>query len=301
MQDSINITTSNLELNHFYSRENEGVRLHYVRKGKGAPVILLHGWPGFWYDWRKVIPALSEKFDVIAPDFRGFGNSDKPDLLPHEGYTPEHLASDIFSLIQELELQNVIMVAHDIGATVAQTIVRNYPKSVKGLVLLNPPYPGIGSRRFDPTIQKEFWYQYFHNLPLAEKLISNSKENIKIYLTHFYEHWIGKKARITPEELDTITEVYSRERHFAASIAYYKARAAAKTSKAVNTPTLPPISHETKVLWGEDDPVIPVNWSDKLDEHFSNVSLEILPGVGHFVPFEDPKAVIKKIEEFQND
>jgi pimeloyl-ACP methyl ester carboxylesterase len=143
------------------------IKLHYVRKGTGDPVILLHGWPGFWYDWRYVLPKLSLNFDVIAPDFRGFGESDKPQLLPHEGYAPEHLANDIMNLLKELDLGKVIIVAHDIGATIAQTIARQHVEMVKGMVLLNPPYPGIGNRRFDPSIQKEFWYQHFHNLPLA--------------------------------------------------------------------------------------------------------------------------------------
>jgi hypothetical protein len=65
------------------------VMLHYVRLGVGDPVLLLHGWPGFWYDWRRVLEPLSGFADVIAPDFRGFGESDKPDLPPAEGYTPE--------------------------------------------------------------------------------------------------------------------------------------------------------------------------------------------------------------------
>lgn len=76
-----------------------GIMLHYVRLGQGDPVLLLHGWPGFWYDWRRVLLPLSTDADVIAPDFRGFGDSDKPDLPPAEGYTLAVLTEDLVTLL----------------------------------------------------------------------------------------------------------------------------------------------------------------------------------------------------------
>lgn len=97
---------------------------------------------------------------MIAPDFRGFVDSDKPDVSP-EGYTPEHFAKDVISLLDEQGIKSAVVVAHDIGATIAQLLAKKYPDYVERLVLLNPPYNGIGLRRFDPSIQEEFWYQHF--------------------------------------------------------------------------------------------------------------------------------------------
>ena len=77
---------------HAFGLGADGVRLHYVRRGRGFPVVLLHGWPGFWYDWRRVLGPLSRGADAIAPDFRGFGASDKPAGEPGETYTEERLA-----------------------------------------------------------------------------------------------------------------------------------------------------------------------------------------------------------------
>ncbi|HWQ28249.1 MAG TPA: alpha/beta fold hydrolase, partial [Dehalococcoidia bacterium] len=77
--------------NHQYAEVN-GLRYHYVRHGAGAPVFLVHGWPGFWYEWSRTIPALAERFDVVAPDMRGFAYTDKPDLPPEQGYTPSVMA-----------------------------------------------------------------------------------------------------------------------------------------------------------------------------------------------------------------
>lgn len=151
------------------------VTIHYVREGGGRPVLLLHGWPGFWFDWHLNIPALAARFDVIAPDLRGFGYSDKPDLAPEKGYTDEAHAADVFGLIGALELGVVDIVAYDIGAIVAQCFALKYPASIRRLVLLNPPYPGIGMRWVDPSHIQETWYQSFHQLKLAEDLVGSSR------------------------------------------------------------------------------------------------------------------------------
>lgn len=284
-------------MEQFYGEGSDHVTLHYVSKGneQKKTVILLHGWPGYWFDWRYVIPGLSEYFYVIAPDLRGFGCSDKPNVTPQEGYTPEHHARDIISLMKHLKKEKVILVAHDIGATVAQTIAKTFPEYVEGLVLLNPPYQGIGTRRFDPSIQKEFWYQHLHNLPLAETLIGNSKDAIKHYITYFYDHWTGSKVKATPEDLEKIVNLYCQEDFFIKSIAYYRARAAAKTVQSIHQTQAAPIRQKTEVLWGEDDPVMLAAWSDKLEDYFSDVSLKKLPGIGHFVPFEAPDEVIDAV------
>lgn len=290
---------NNLNYEHFYGEGSDHVTLHYVRNGKGKKqaVILLHGWPGFWFDWRYIIPELAKEYDVIAPDFRGFGLSDKPNLSPEQGYTPEHHAKDIVFLMNHLKLKKAILVAHDIGATIAQTIAKKYPDYVEGLILLNPPYAGIGSRRFDPMVQKEFWYQHLHNLPLAETMIGSSKDAIKHYISFFYEHWTGNKGKINPLDLEYILNVYCRDGNFIKSIAYYKARAAAKTAQAVSSSKPAPISQKVKVLWGEDDPVMLVEWSDRLGEYFSNFTLQTLPGIGHFVPAEAPEHVITAVDD----
>lgn len=269
------------------------VTLHHVRRGAGSPVVLLHGWPGFWYDWRRVIPALAPEADVVAPDFRGFGDSGKPELAPAEGYTAEVLAMDVLALLDGLGLERVVIAAHDIGATVAQLLGRRAPERIRGLVLLNPPYPGIGKRRFEPAAQREFWYQHFHNLPWADRLVAHDRETVRLYLAHFYDHWAGRKDAIRPRELEAIVDVYVRPGAVRASIAYYRARAATRAREASASPERMTVDLPTYVLWGEEDPVIPVAWSDRLAEFFPRLRLQTLPGVGHFVPVEAPDDVVE--------
>lgn len=280
---------------HFTGKGKGDVKLHYVRRGQGKPIILLHGWPGFWYDWRAVLPRLSEHGDVLAPDFRGFGESSKPEGDPVLLYSPEIHAEDLISLMDSLGIQKAVFAAHDIGATIAQTLANHYPERVESLVLLNPPYPGIGDRRFSPDIQGQFWYQHFHQLQLAEKLVAYNKETVRIYIEHFYRHWIGNKESLVNEELEFILDQYSSKGAFKASIAYYRARANAKTKQAVNSHEVRKICQPTSILWGKKDPVILSEWSDRVDDYFTRASLNLLEGVGHFVPFEAPDLVTDTI------
>ena len=273
----------------------EGVQLHYVRQGRGPSVVLMHGWPGFWYDWRRIIPRLAEAADVIAPDFRGFGDSDKPDRPPAEAYTVHHLAGDITSLLDHLGIGQAVLAGHDIGAAVAQVLACTVPQRVLALALFNPSYPGVGARRFEPAAQREFWYQHFHNLPWADQLIGYSRDTVHLYLSHFYDHWVGRKETVRPCEFEAIVDVFARPGAVRASLGWYRAREATRAREAEADPKTLQVAQPTFVLWGEADPVIPARWSDRLAAFFPRLSLSLLPGVGHFVPFEAPDEAAEAI------
>lgn len=274
---------------HAFGPGADGVRLHYVRQGHGAAVLLLHGWPGFWYDWRHVIPLLAPYADVIAPDLRGFGASDKPDRPPVEAYAPEVLAADVMALLTHLGLETVTVAAHDIGATVAQVLARTAPKRVRALALFNPPYPGIGRRRFEPAVQAEAWYQHFHQLPLAEQLVGYNRDTVRLYLAHFYDHWVRRKEAVRPREFEAIVDAYAQPGAVRASIAYYRARASARMREATADAADCQVTQPTTVLWGERDPIMRSAFADRLPEFFPDLTLRFLPDVGHFVPFEAPE------------
>jgi pimeloyl-ACP methyl ester carboxylesterase len=272
-----------------------GVQLHCARLGGGDPVLLLHGWPGFWYDWRRVLVPLAQGADVIAPDFRGFGDSDKPELPPAEGYTPGVLVDDLVALLDGLEIPRVVVAGHDIGATIAQALALRDPARVRALALFNPPYPGIGQRRFDPEAQREFWYQHFQNLPWSDRLIAHDRETVRLYLAHFYDHWCARRQAVRAREFEAIVDAYARPGAVRASIAYYRARAAGRQAQAAAPPAASQIRQPTVVAWGELDPVIPAAWADRLGETFPDYELSLLPGIGHFVPVEAPQATIQAI------
>jgi pimeloyl-ACP methyl ester carboxylesterase len=277
---------------HAFGPGADGVRIHYVRGGQGPPVLLLHGWPGFWYDWRRVIPRLADAADLIVPDLRGFGDSDKPTGPPTDLYTPAALTADMLALLDHLGLESVVVAAYDIGARVAQTLARQAPARVRALVLCSPAYPGIGMRRYEPGMQPEFWYQHFHSLPLAARLAGYNRDTVELYLRHFYDHWVNRTAAIRPKEFAAIVDTYARPGAFAASIAYYQAMAARRLAEATTSdPAAQQIAQPAYILWGADERVFPLAWADRLADYFPRLTFRPLPGVGHFLPLEAPDAV----------
>jgi pimeloyl-ACP methyl ester carboxylesterase len=122
----------------------DGVQLHYVIGGKGDAVVLLHGWLGTWYTWRKVMPLLSEHYTVIVPDVRGYGDSDKPDA----GYDARTIGREIRGLVRQLGFERVFVVGHDMGALPALAYAAEFPGEVRGLVYMDEPLPGYNLQEF---------------------------------------------------------------------------------------------------------------------------------------------------------
>ena len=156
-----------MELEHSYIETN-GIKLHVVQAGpqSGAPVVLLHGFPEFWYGWRNQIPALVEAgCRVIVPDQRGYNLSDKPRGV--KNYDVFTLVEDIIGLIDALGYEKVNLVGHDWGAVVAWTLAILHPERLHKLGIMNVPHPAV-MRRFltrDFEQIRRSWYVFFFQLP----------------------------------------------------------------------------------------------------------------------------------------
>lgn len=281
---------------HHYTTVN-GVKLHYVRQGGGEPLLLIHGWPGFWFEWHKNIGPLAEHYDVIVPDMRGFAYSDKPDAPPAVAYTDTAFAEDIRAFIDFYHFDKVRIVSHDFGAVWVQRFARMYPERLHKLVLFDPPYPGIGGRWFEPPQFLHSWYQVFHQQPWAEDLVGSSKKATEIYLRHFLSAWSADKELWTEDEIAAYVEAYSQPGALRGGFNCYRAafRGAMQSSGdlTINTPTL--------VLWGDSDAILPYAWSDRLPEFFTSLTLKKVEGVGHFMMREAPDRVNAEIVAFMKD
>ncbi|MCI2416017.1 alpha/beta hydrolase [Saccharopolyspora sp. K220] len=268
----------------------DGFELSYDRVGQGPGVVLLHGWPGDRADYREVVPLLADSADVLVPDLRGFGESDKHDADPAEQYSAAAQARSVAGLIEELSLQRPVIAGYDIGSRIAQTLAADRPDLVGSLVLA-PPLPGIGRRVLEAHAQREFWYQAFHQLPLVEQLIDGKPEAVRDYLAHFWTHWSGPEHPLDPAHLDHLVAAYGPPGAFAASIAWYRAGAGAvaRSIAEVAPERQQRMSVPTTVLWPEHDPLFPRTWSDRLGEFFSDIDVRFIDGVGHFLPLESPR------------
>jgi pimeloyl-ACP methyl ester carboxylesterase len=275
---------------HEYVTVN-GVKLHYVRQGAGEPLLLIHGWPGFWYEWHKNIGPLSKHFDVIAPDMRGYAYSDKPDLPPEIGYTDTAYAEDIKAFIDYFHFDKVRIVSHDFGAIWVQKFAKTYPDRLHKLMLFDPPYPGIGARWFEMPHVFNTWYQIFHQQPWAEDVVGATKQATKTYIGHFLSAWSAKKDLWTEDELEAYADAYSQPGALRGGFNCY--RAALRGGAFTGGPA--PITTPTTVLWGDSDSILPFAWSDKLGETFADMRLKKIEGVGHFMMREDPEQINAEI------
>ena len=194
---------------HEYANIN-GLRYHYVRQGSGPPLLLIHGWPGFYYEWHLNIGPLSEHFDVVVPDMRGYAYTEKPDLKPEEGYRPADFAQDIRVLFDHLGWEKANIVSHDFGAVWVQQFARTYRDRLDNLVLFDPPYPGIGMRWMEVGHIPQIWYQLFHQLPWAEDLVGSSRKATDLYVRHFLSHWSFDKNLWSDEEIAEYVEAFSQ-------------------------------------------------------------------------------------------
>jgi pimeloyl-ACP methyl ester carboxylesterase len=269
----------------------DGFSLAYDRSGAGPAVVLLHGWPGDRHDFSSVLPLLTDVADVVVPDLRGFGESDKHAVDPDEGYSAAAQARSITGLLDELDIGPVVLAGYDIGSRIAQTVAQAAPDRVRALVV-TPPVPGAGRRLLDPAAQPEFWYQHLHRLPLAAELLDGDPDAVRSYLRHFWSHWSAPSFAPSEEHLDRLTAGYAQPGAFVSSIGWYRAGPgivarglAERAPEAADRLQVP-----VQVLWPGHDPLFPPEWADRLAEFFTDVTLTPLSDAGHFVPVEAPDA-----------
>jgi pimeloyl-ACP methyl ester carboxylesterase len=232
-------------------------------------IVLLHGWPGDPEDWREVVALLDEEPVV-------------PELLWQPDVSAAALARHVADLIDE----PAVIGGYDVGSRVAQAVA---PEKVRALVLA-PPLPGAGDRVLTAEAQREFWYQAFHQLELAEQLIDGDRDAVRAYLNHFWTHWSGPGFELPEDHLERLTDRYAQPGAFTRSIGWYRGGSGMVAHSLAETPPERRIAAPTTVLWPEHDPLFPRAWADRLHEFFEDFTLTDLPGAGHFSPLEAPAA-----------
>lgn len=277
--------------------EVNGISVHAVRQGpSGAPtLVLLHGWPEFWYVWHKIIPQLAESFDVIAPDLRGFGDSDTPAEVPRI----QDYIRDLQGLLDALGVEQAGLVSHDVGAYVAQGFALAFPDRVSGLFFFDCPYPGIGKRWVDADQVNEIWYQTFNQLDWAPELLRSSREACRLYFAHFLRHWAGDKDAFSDADIEIWVDNFLKDGNLEGGFAWYKSANDARLAGIRHgARPRPKIKSRSFFLWGDADSIIKSTWSDALGDYFEDFTLELAKGAGHYVAFEQPDLAQQRIANF---
>jgi pimeloyl-ACP methyl ester carboxylesterase len=264
--------------------EVNGITLHYVRGGNGPPVILIHGFPQDWSEYRAIMPRLAKRFTVIAVDLRGVGGS----MATAGGYDAVTMAEDIQQLAAALKLARVYVVGHDIGGMVAYAFVRRYPQAMRGAMILDVPIPGIAGWdevQGDPSV----WHIRFMQVPgLPEKLVAGRQAD---YLGYFFAF-----GKFTPSDVARYAKAYATVAQLHAAFEMYRAFPAnAQFNAAQRGPNDVPLF----VGGGDGSPfakLVPKIADGLRANGSTHVETGLIRGSVHYVVGDQPEAVADLIE-----
>jgi epoxide hydrolase 4 len=275
-----------------------GVRHHVAECGDGPPLILLHGWPEFWASWEPMFERLSSRYRLIAPDFRGFGESENPHPEPTDTVHAASLADDLAALMVAMDLPKAGIVGHDVGANVMLNFGIRHAERATGLLFFNCPTHGVGARWRDPAHINEIWYQTFHQMPYAAALVTSSRENCRRHIGHFLKRWSYRK-----DAFDAVIERwidnFMRPGNMQGGFNWYIGQNTGRLAVMAGTAPKPQkITVPSRVLWGRHDPILRADWADVLDDYFDDVEVSFAEEAGHFVHYEQPDLAAAAIDTF---
>ncbi|MDQ6787778.1 MAG: alpha/beta hydrolase [Acidobacteriota bacterium] len=270
------------------------VRLHYAKAGEGEKlVVLLHGFPEFWYSWRHQIAALSDEYTVVAPDLRGYNLSDKP--LRIEDYAIDKLVDDVVGLIHYFGCRQAAIVGHDWGASVAWATAQKHPETVWKLAALQVPPVQIWRR--NQTLKQFFasWYMFFFQIPRLPEFIFR-RDNFAA-LENSLKNSTVEKDVFTDEDIAEYKKAWSEPFALTAMVNYYRANvfkrffAKSDLREKIRVPTV--------FIYGEKDfailPETVKGVGDAIDAPFEEFRI---PTSGHWVQQEAKGAVTEILRDF---
>jgi pimeloyl-ACP methyl ester carboxylesterase len=267
----------------------EDVTLHYVIAGSGDPVVLLHGWPQTWYEWRCIIPALADRYTVIAPDMRGIGDSSRPVA----GYDKRTIANDIYQLVRKLGFEKIFLVGHDWGGPVAYAYACAHPDDVRRLAILDVTIPGEGWENIRQINRRGgIWHLAFHSVrDLPEALVAGRE---RLYLSWFYRSAAYDPSAISEADIDEYARCYSAPGAMRAGFEYYRAIFADVDHNKENAKTK--LKMPVLALGGERGfHVLPLRSMKELAE---DVRGGVVERSGHWIAEERPEYLIDQLTTF---
>jgi len=285
-----------MELEHSYINTN-GIRLHVVQAGpkSGIPVVLLHGFPEFWYGWRKQIPALvNAGCRVIVPDQRGYNLSDKP--KDKKDYGVSTLVDDVLGLIKTLDYEKVNLVGHDWGGAVAWILAITHPEKLHKLAILNVPHPAVMRKflRRDLDQMRRSWYVGFFQIPwLPEKILSvnDFREMIRGMRNS------AKKNTFTAEDFEKYKEAWSQPDAMTSMLNWYRA----VVRFPPEMPDDPRVKVRTLMMWGMKDFALTHRMARPSMDYCDEGNLILFPESTHWVHLDAAEEVNHYLIDFLLD
>jgi pimeloyl-ACP methyl ester carboxylesterase len=269
------------------------VKLHAVEAGpaEGAKVVLLHGFPEFWYGWRQQFgPLAAAGYHVIAPDGRGYNLSDKPRHI--EDYGLDRLVSDVVALSEQFGRQPLHLVGHDWGAAVAWAVAGWHPEKVRRLAILNVPHPAV-MRKFLLTHPRQLlrsWYMFFFQIPgLPERVLSAKR----FALLRRALRRTSRPGTFSREDLAEYQAAWSQPGTITGMINWY--RAAARHPAMTR---IPDVQVPTLIMWGKRDAFLLPELAEMSVKQCRSAELVWFEEASHWVQHEEGPQVSRRLLEF---
>lgn len=241
---------------------------------------------------------LADRYRLIAPDFRGFGESTNPVDGPSDQAGPDVLADDIAAVLDSIGVEKAGFVGHDVGAYVMQRLALRHPGRVVGLFFFNCGTHGVGTRWREPSQINEIWYQTFNQMPFAPDIVGASRESCRAYIRHFLTHWSHRKTAFDGV-IERWVDNFMRPGNLQGGFNWYISQNAGRLAVMAGTAPKPDrIAQPARVLWGRHDPVLKSAWIDVVSEYFDDVNASIAEDAGHFVHYETPDPAAQEIDCF---
>ncbi|HMP42100.1 MAG TPA: alpha/beta hydrolase [Roseiflexaceae bacterium] len=285
-----------IAVEHHYAEIN-GSRMHYVRAGRGERlVLLLHGFPEFWWSWRHQIGPLSEQYTVVAPDLRGYNESAKPNW----GYEPDVLVQDIVSLIDTVGFERAVVVGHDWGGALAWLPAIARPWRVEQLVVLNAPHPALFPPRDRINLRQllRSWYIFWFLIPWLPEQMLRAQNFHSLDIT--FKPLMRDPARFSEDDLAQFKQAMARPGALTAALNYYRALVLVGlrgmlrgTGMRVTLPTL--------LIWGEADAYLGTELLDGTDRFVDDLRIHRIANCSHWVQQQRPDLVNRLLLEFLAD
>jgi len=280
--------------------ELDGIRLHYAAAGEGDLILFAHGFPEFWYAWRKQLEEFGRTHLAVAPDLRGYNLSSKPPRV--EDYAMPLLVEDLRRLAAHLGGGKFTLVGHDWGGVVAWAFAILHPELLDRLVIINAPHPGIFERELtdNPEQRKASQYILLFRSPMAEMMLKAL--NYSALVSSVLDDGL-KKGYFTEEDKRAYLEAWSQPGALTGGLNYYRAAplgsfvggkaggiSSELPSLIVRVPTL--------VIWGEKDVYLLPSNLNGLEEYVPDLTVKRIKEASHWVIHEKPDVVNSAIREF---
>jgi epoxide hydrolase 4 len=289
---------ADLGVTHAYATVN-GINMHFVEKGAGPLVVLLHGFPEMWWSWRHQIGALVQAgYRVVAPDLRGYADTDAKGP-----YDIDTLRDDVVALLDHLGAEKAILVAHDWGGYVAWHLASTRPLRVGTLVVMNMPHPALFYRaiRSRWSQLRRSWYVFFFQLPVAPALLLKMGRGTGV--TRLLRWTAIDKTHFDPEELAPIAAAILKPGRAAGMLGWYRAAFRSGLRGGRKGPAhlraYQKISVPTLLVWGMEDKALGYHdLVDGTEQFVANLEIQTVANCGHFVQSERPDEVNQHLLAF---